>query len=160
MAWVLSVTGIVALGLLLEILLPTGKTSKYIRGIFGLITLYVIISPLPGIIDKIADTDFEDVFSDVAVDYEFVGDISGDYFAGKEKQAAALLEKMGYEGVKVNIVGKEGIYYEIEYINVNLEDCDISADKQNIFISEIKTDVKNFFKISDEEVRIVGYKRH
>ena len=63
--WIMSIVGITALGVLMDILLPEGETNKYIKGIFALFTVFVIIYPLP----KIANGDFDynalfDIFSD------------------------------------------------------------------------------------------------
>ena len=41
-AWIMSVVGVICLGVLLEIVLPSGKTTKYVRGTFSLLVVYVI----------------------------------------------------------------------------------------------------------------------
>ncbi len=69
-AWILSVVGVICLGIMLEIVLPDGKTTKYIKGTFSLLVVLVIASPLPSLINKEFDFDFDAyVFSD---DYDFV----------------------------------------------------------------------------------------
>ena len=35
-AWLTGITGVIALGVLLEILLPEGQTGKYVKGAFSL----------------------------------------------------------------------------------------------------------------------------
>ena len=45
--WLIGIVGVVSLGVLIEVLLPEGENSKYIRGIFSIIVIFVIISPLP-----------------------------------------------------------------------------------------------------------------
>ena len=56
--WIMSIVGITALGVLMDILLPEGETSKYIKGIFALFTVFVIIYPLPKIINGNFDYNF------------------------------------------------------------------------------------------------------
>lgn len=51
-AWIISITGVICLGILLDIVLPDGKTTKYIRGAFSLIVILVIVSPLPSLLKK------------------------------------------------------------------------------------------------------------
>lgn len=51
-AWLLSIVGVVALGVLLEILLAEGETSKYIKGVFALSVVLVLVAPLPKFFDK------------------------------------------------------------------------------------------------------------
>jgi len=46
-AWIMSIVGVICLGLLLEIVLPEGQTSKYVRGAFSLLVVFVIAAPLP-----------------------------------------------------------------------------------------------------------------
>ena len=41
-AWIMSVVGVICLGVLLEIVLPSGKTTKYVRGTFSLLVVFVI----------------------------------------------------------------------------------------------------------------------
>ena len=52
--WLIGIVGVVSLGVLIEVLLPEGENSKYIRGIFSIIVIFVIISPLP----KLAKGDY------------------------------------------------------------------------------------------------------
>ena len=40
--WLMSVVGIVAAGVLLEIILPPGDTSKYAKGAYALIVVLVL----------------------------------------------------------------------------------------------------------------------
>lgn len=46
-AWVLSIVGIVVLTLMVDIIIPEGKTGKYIKGVFAMLTVFVIAMPLP-----------------------------------------------------------------------------------------------------------------
>ncbi len=59
--WIMSIVGITALGVLMDILLPEGETSKYIKGIFALFTVFVIIYPLPKIIN--GNFDYNSLFN-------------------------------------------------------------------------------------------------
>ncbi len=45
-AWLLKIIGVVFLGVMVDILYPNGTTNKFCKGIFSLITLLVIISPI------------------------------------------------------------------------------------------------------------------
>ena len=40
-AWLLSIVGVVSLGVLLEILLADGETAKYIKGVFALAVVLI-----------------------------------------------------------------------------------------------------------------------
>lgn len=51
-AWLLKITGVIALSTLSSLLIPNGQTKKYVKGIFALITLFVLVSPLPKLLKK------------------------------------------------------------------------------------------------------------
>ena len=51
-AWVLSIVGIVVLTLMVDIIIPEGKTGKYIKGVFAMLTVFVIAMPLPKIFNN------------------------------------------------------------------------------------------------------------
>lgn len=57
--WILSIVGIICLGILIEIVLPQGKTTKYIKGVFSLVVILVIVSPLPKLIGKEYEINFD-----------------------------------------------------------------------------------------------------
>ena len=46
-AWILSIAGVICLGILLEIVLSEGKTAKYVKGAFSLLVVIAIVAPLP-----------------------------------------------------------------------------------------------------------------
>ena len=50
-AWLLKITGVIALSTLSSLLIPNGQTKKYVKGIFALITLFVLVSPLPKLLN-------------------------------------------------------------------------------------------------------------
>ena len=54
-AWVLSIVGIVVLTLMVDIIIPERKTGKYIKGVFAMLTVFVIAMPLP----KIFNSEFD-----------------------------------------------------------------------------------------------------
>ncbi|MBR2221338.1 MAG: stage III sporulation protein AF, partial [Clostridia bacterium] len=44
--WVLSIVGIIILSILVDLILPSGKTSSFIKNIFGYLIIVVILSPV------------------------------------------------------------------------------------------------------------------
>lgn len=59
-AWIVAITGVICLGILLDIVLPSGQTTKYIRGAFSLIVVLVIVSPIPSLVKKDWQLKFDD----------------------------------------------------------------------------------------------------
>ncbi|MCL2587763.1 MAG: stage III sporulation protein AF [Firmicutes bacterium] len=48
--WLLSIAGVVVVGVLVDLLLTDSHVSKFVRAIYGFFILFVIVSPLPGLI--------------------------------------------------------------------------------------------------------------
>lgn len=46
MEWILPVVGVVLLSVLVDVLLPKGQTNKYIKGIFGVLLLVALLTPV------------------------------------------------------------------------------------------------------------------
>lgn len=78
--WILSVVGVIALGVLVDILLPEGKIAKYVKGAFSLLVVLVISSILPIIANAnlTIDIDSSDYFAvesaNVSQSFEYVED--------------------------------------------------------------------------------------
>lgn len=157
----MSITGVVALGVLLDVLLPKGQTSKYIKGIFSLIVIYVIIRPLPSLLRRAEDLDellFSDYTASMEVDETFLQSI--EYMeASAEERVEAKLKANGFSGATVKIVYADGRRGKIDYINVDFSDTVINGSLSGIEISEIKELVSDELNVKKEEVRIIGSNR-
>ena len=44
--WLISIVGVVFLGVLLDLVYPNGKTNAFCKSIFGIITVCIMISPI------------------------------------------------------------------------------------------------------------------
>lgn len=71
-AWILSVVGVICLGVLLEIVLPEGQTGKYVKGAFSLLVIFVIAAPLPKLLNSDFKLDLGGVWYDV--DEKYISD--------------------------------------------------------------------------------------
>ncbi|MEG2688298.1 MAG: stage III sporulation protein AF [Clostridia bacterium] len=69
-AWILSIVGVICLGILLEIVLPDGQTSKYVKATFSLLVIFVIVSPLPKALGSSWKLDINDTM--FQVDNKFI----------------------------------------------------------------------------------------
>ena len=45
-AWILSIIGVVFLGVLFDVICPGGKTNSFIKSIFSIIFMYVVMTPI------------------------------------------------------------------------------------------------------------------
>lgn len=129
-AWIISITGVICLGILLDIVLPDGKTTKYIRGAFSLIVILVIVSPLPSLMKKEWKFSFDDsAFSSSDCDEEIEVSDMFSYSAEKCK------EELKRQGITARV--------EIEYssavvrsVTVSVDDVSVSGEKVVSIVSE------------------------
>ena len=116
--WLIGIVGVVSLGVLIEVLLPEGENSKYIRGIFSIIVIFVIISPLP----KLAKGDYINGFTsqtqDISIDKEYYDSVKEDIQKRIEDNLKEKLEKAGYNDLSFNIQFDEEYVYMINKVVV------------------------------------------
>ena len=131
-AWLLKITGVIALSALSSLLIPNGQTKKYVKGIFALITLFVLVSPLP----KLLKSDFSgfpnafDTVSELEIDETFLYGVATNAYKTQERNIEKFLKEKGIEA-KVKFVVKSETSSEIDYVNVILSDKSFERDKSN-----------------------------
>ena len=159
--YVLAISGIIAAGSLLSLMLPEGQTKKYVKGILSLIILYVVISPLPKLLSS--DFDIKNVigadYTEYSSDEDFLDGISANSFKTREKLLADYLSGKGVKAT-VRFVGKTGNAKEIDYVNVILAREAFTADKSNsIDIDEIRKSAAAFSGVAEEDIRVFYERR-
>ena len=151
-AWILSVAGIVTAGVLIDILLPEGDSSKYVKGVFALIVVLVIVTPAVrlfsgGDLDLGFDTDAPAY----SADDSFVDGVNSDRASADEEKIERSLAAAGYEDCSVNIFAAASDVSSAERVNVNVSACDAYSAEDD---DEIKEIIKKCVNCS--EVRIYG----
>ncbi|MDD7457407.1 MAG: stage III sporulation protein AF [Clostridia bacterium] len=131
--WVLNLVGISLMGILIEILLPSGKTNKYIKGILSLVTISVVISPIISIFtNHSAIKNFFD--QDIVVDEQFVASTHQSSNQREEKLIESMLESQGYKGVEINIIPSSDSQNKIEFVKICTKNMVIDSENSNIDI--------------------------
>lgn len=137
-AWVLSIAGIVVLTVMVDIIIPEGKTGKYIKGIFAMVTVLVIAMPLPKIFNS--EFDFSKLATEsvgINADFEVMENIFQMRVERLENKIAAAAEKEGINGIEVNVKARNNnSFVEIEIIEINLKNAVIATGIFNINIVE------------------------
>lgn len=134
-AWVLSIVGVICLGVLLEILLPEGQTSKYVKGAFSLLVIFVVIAPLPKLIKSAPDFNLSGI--DFKIDQSFIDDTAAGFVGDAERETEDYLVLGGYD-TEVTIVVKKGTLSDIERIEILLKLTVLEAEDVNTHISRVK----------------------
>lgn len=134
-AWILSIVGVAAITLIVDILLPEGETAKYIKSVFGILTVFIIAMPLPVILG--GEVDFSAVFEEsgaVSVDYEFVDQLNEMRIRNMETSIEEYLKKEGYYcDVSLEASFKDGSMI-IDKVYVKTEKSVIVGNEANIDI--------------------------
>lgn len=154
--WLLKITGVIALSTLSSLLIPNGQTKKYVKGIFALITLFVLVSPLP----KLLKSDFSgfpnafDTVSELEIDETFLYGVATNAYKTQERNIEKFLKEKGIEA-KVKFVVKSETSSEIDYVNVILSDKSFERDKSNsIDIGALKNEISKFSGVPEDKLRV------
>lgn len=155
-AWLLKITGVIALSALSSLLIPNGQTKKYVKGIFALITLFVLVSPLP----KLLKSDFSgfpntfDTATELEIDETFLYGVATNAYKTQERNIEKFLKEKGIEA-KVKFVVKSETSSEIDYVNVILSDKSFERDKSNsIDIGALKNEISKFSGVPEDKLRV------
>lgn len=155
-AWLLKITGVIALSALSSLLIPNGQTKKYVKGIFALITLFVLVSPLP----KLLKSDFSgfpnafDTVSELEIDETFLYGVATNAYKTQERNIEKFLKEKEIEA-KVKFVVKSETSSEIDYVNVILSDKSFERDKSNsIDIGALKNEISKFSGVPEDKLRV------
>lgn len=148
--WILSIVGIVFIGVILDVILPDGKTSKFIKHIFSIFLMFVVISPITKL--SVNSNWFN---NNLVVDSNFI-------YETNIQKIDALTERIKQELNKIEINNAEVVIYS----NVFNEDLIINSvyvdlSNSNIILSEdIKNKVINvvtsILNVAESEVNVYG----
>ncbi len=156
-AWIISIAGVICLGILLEIVLPNGKMAKYVKGAFSLIVVLAIASPLPSLLKKDFKIDIDtDYFSNEQVEQVF------SYSDTFEQMVQKALQDVGCSA-EVEIVAIDGVVSEVVVVVSDMilqgeEIVDIVCDTLKISPNKVKV-IYQFFAKSRAHARARARKR-
>lgn len=136
--WIISVTGIVALTLLVDIILPEGESNKYVKAVMSILTTFVLIQPLPGVLSENFDVgeyfEIDTVSADEGLSSK-LDEIKTDYW---ENTITAVLNSNGVKNADIKVVLDEEKDFVVKVYLQNI----VIADNQNhIFITKLITQI-------------------
>lgn len=151
--WVLSIVGIIILSILVDLILPSGSMSKFIKSIFGYLVIVVILSPVFSFFSG-KNFSINDIFSPSSVEIQdgFVAGVNRQFLDTMED---AIEQSCQANGIKFVEVGIEANIFEsqieITKISVNLKNVVIDENFNHTNIkTEIIRAVKENIKIEEE----------
>ena len=147
MTWIISVVGVILLSVLTDVLLPEGQMNKYVKGIFSILLIFVIIAPLADFIRK--DIEIGDLLN---FDMESDGIVvEKSEIVEMEESLRADLETLGFQCEKVVIFSRENNINTIVGVNVFLKE-----KKEEMDVDRIRKIIKNKINIEQEKIFIYG----
>jgi len=150
--YVLSILGIVMCGIIIDVILPNGNISKYIKGVYSIFVVAVIINPVVSFLSNKNQIKLN--YQTFEMDSELVLYIYEKRTNNLEKSIEEDLSNQGFKGIDIELqfsINNNEIKYNL--CTVNLKNLSISQDKLHInkyeFIQGIVTDYVN---LTNEEI--------
>lgn len=136
MSWLLGLVGVVLLSVLADVLLPSGQTNKYIKGIFSLLVILTLITPIIKL--KNADFNISDIIGgdEIAIDNDFISDVSDREVTALESRIEKELDNRGIKTGKVVLTISDGNINSITSVSVRISEID-NADMVKRVVSEM-----------------------
>lgn len=143
--WVLSVTAVICLTVLLDIIMPDGQMKKYVKGIVSIIVIFVIITPLTSIVVG----EFDLTKGNITIDSDMLDNLESTSDRYRETQLEAMLSDDDITAdVKIeNDNGKKKV-------EVIIQNQVLSENEMNILKQKVKDTVTDFLGIDSGSVSV------
>ncbi len=143
--WILSVTAVICLTVLLDIIMPDGQMKKYVKGIVSIIVIFVIITPLA----SIAVGEFDLTKGNITIDSDMLDNLESTSDRYRETQLEAMLSDDDITAdVKIeNDNGKKKV-------EVIIQNQVLSENEMNILKQKVKDTVTDFLGIDSGSVSV------
>ena len=153
-SWVLSIAGVCILSVVIDLVIPEGKTNGIIKNVFSYAIVLVVVMPLPKLLKS--NNGFQDFFPqvDFTIQDDYIYNINQSKLDKWTESIMADLESVGINGVVVsisaNIFDKN---MQINAVYVDLYNVVISDKNKNINIkTEVVRVVLNYLDIDKDKV--------
>lgn len=152
--WIINIVGMIFIGVVLEIILPNGKTNTLIKSVFAIFVLYVIVSPLPTLFSK--NLNLKPVDNNNNLNYVISLNLSK--ISALEDDISNDLKKNGFENV--NVIVSANIYkpeFIINKIYIDLYNLVLKNKDEHInTYEEIKQIVLKRVSVNEEDIIFYG----
>lgn len=150
--YILSILGIVVAGVFIDIIIPSGTISKYIKSIYAIFVLAVIISPIIKFFNN--NQGFNLQYQEYEINQNLINYIQTNKIATIENDITLELENEGLFNIDIIInYSIDNNELSINSCTINLENLVISSDNQHINKYEIiKEIVREYTNLTDEEM--------
>ncbi len=154
-SWILNIVGMVFVGVVLELVLPNGKTSTFIKSVFAIFVLYVIVIPLPQLFHSSLSLNNN---SATITDANFLMNNNLNKLKALEIGMVETLTQKGFENVSVvisaNIYAQElevnKVYVDLVHLVLKNKDKHINTHE------EIKNIILTMVSVNGEDIIFYG----
>ena len=143
--WVLSVTAVVCLTVLLDIIMPDGQMKKYVKGIVSIIVIFVIVTPLA----SLAVGKFDLTKGNITIDSDMLESLESTSDRYREIQLESMLSEDGITA-DVKVVSENGK----KKVEVIIKNEVLSENEMNILKQKVSKTVAEFLDIDDSDVGV------
>ena len=143
--WVLSVTAVVCLTVLLDIIMPDGQMKKYVKGIVSIIVIFVIVTPLA----SLAVGKFDLTKGNITIDSDMLESLESTSDRYREIQLESMLSEDGITA-DIKIVSENGK----KKVEVIIKNEVLSENEMNILKQKVSKTVAEFLDIDDSDVGV------
>ena len=147
-AYMLSIVGVVVASVFIDLVMPVGQTSKYIKSIFAIFVIFVLVSPVLNFVsdkEKIKDL----VQSD---GYNLVDSYLENFYKSKveayENEILSVFESYDIHDIDVSIE------YSVQHNDLIVKS--VTVNLKNVVIGD-KADNVNLYSLSSEIINDVIY---
>ncbi len=153
-SWILSIAGIICISVIVEIIMPEGQMNKYIKGVLSFIIIFVIVSPLPNLLNQ-KSINITTNIDQIQVQQDFLDKYNIACKDAIEKDLINEIKTLGYEGINIEIsYGFDGENCYFDKVFVELKGLVISENSTHKDIVEIKEEITSVVvkKLNEVEV--------
>lgn len=145
--WIVSIVALIILNTILFLILPNGKNTTFIKGVFSIISFFAIISPLKELFsfDNVSFVSLDDV----KIQEEYVNFAIDKRKNELEKNCLLVLNQKGLtcNFVSIDTFVDENYDFSIKNVLVELKKSVIISENEHIDISEkVKDAIFKFLK--------------
>ena len=157
--YILSILGIVIVGILIDIIIPSGAINKYIKSVYSVFIVAVIVMPIVKFFNK--NKDFVIHYQDYEISDKLLNYISNKQVQELESRIEFELDSSGFK--EIDIILKFEIKDNQLFYNscvVNLENLVIESNSQHIISYDYIKEVIIKHTNLTEEVIVINELKH
>ena len=152
--YLITLLGVILLGVLVDIILPSGSTSKYISGMFAIFVIFVIITPIINWVKS--DYKLTDYISssEIELNDKLLQNMYNAKIDAIEDDISLELSRNGYDGVEINIqfnVAADNVEFERVLVDIGNLVINNQASSINKYVY-IRQVIMSYVAVTEEVI--------